>query len=261
MIEVLFMLDRQKILDFIKEEGVVTSKEVADKFSISESTARRALSQLDAAHKIKRRHGVAFISDSAPTLMKASGDYRIHVNYDLKHQVALKAASLIQDNQTLILLTGSAVYHLAHVIRDKHITVITNSMLVFQELQHCSNIELIILGGYYNRSEGETSGYITNSSLSYYRSDYLFMGTCGFDEYSGFSHSSYSIDIFRACLQSCRYACVLADSTKYNKTTASISAKPSDISYLFCDRGLSPSVGERFKELYNVEVLYPDVSD
>ncbi len=251
------MLDRQKILDFIREEGVVTPKDVADKFSISESTSRRALSQLDAAHKIKKRHGVAFALDHNAKNTPIE-DFRINVNYDLKHQVALKAASFIHDNQTLILLTGSAVYHLARVIRDKNITVITNSMLVFQELQHCSNIELIILGGYYNRKEAETSGYITNSSLSYYRSDYLFMGTCGFDEYSGFSHSSYSIDIFRACLQACRYACVLADSTKYNKTTASVAAQPSDISYLFCDRGLSPLVGEHFKELNNVQVIYPD---
>lgn len=249
------MIDRQKIIEYIDETGFVSTADICTKFNISESTARRVLSQLSKSGIVLRHHGGA-VSKRKDEITNASA--RLDYNAELKQRIVSKAAKIIKDGQTIVLLSGSTVCHLCRFIKDKKITVITNSLLVFDELKTRSNIQLILLGGYYNHAESETAGYLTNSSPSYYRSDYLFMGTSGFDEFSGFTNDSYSIDVYRACLSMCRRACVLTDSSKYNRGGTSIAARPNEISYLFCDKGLNPMVAERFRQNYNVQVVFAD---
>lgn len=249
------MVDRKKIIEYIDGAEFVTTANLCKEFGISESTARRILAQLAKSGCILRHHGGA-VSRHKSEITNALS--RVNQNAELKKRIVAKAAKIIKDGQTIVMLSGSTVYHLSCFIKDKKITVITNSLLVFEELKARKNIQLILLGGYYNHAESETSGYLTNSSPSYYRSDYLFMGTSGFDEFSGFTNDSYSIDVYRACLSMCRQACVLTESSKYNRGGTSIAAKPNEISYLFSDRGLSPLVAEHFRQNYNINVVFAD---
>lgn len=252
------MVNRYKVLEYINNAGFVSIANLCEKFSISESTARRILHQLSSSGEVQRYHGGA-ISIHKNDLTNASS--RITTNMEIKQRIAEKASKMVKDGQTIIMLSGSTVYHLSRYIKDKKITVITNSLLVFDELKARSNIQLILLGGYYNHIESETAGFLTNSSPSFFRADFLFMGTSGFDEFSGFTNQSYSIDIYRACLSACRQACVLTDSSKYNHGGTSVAAKPNEISYLFCDNGLNPLAVEHFRQKFNVKVVFPEDDD
>lgn len=238
------MINRKTILKYINDKQHVTIEQMCSDLSISESTARRAIVQLEAQGKINRFRGGAFVlQDAAKTLVTT----RQNLNTENKANIAKKAAALIKDSSTVILLSGSTVGNMCQYIKKKKITVITNSLIVLNELKSFVNIRLIVLGGLYNHEEAEFGGILSNPSLNYLRADRLFMGCSGFDEKHGFTNLNYSVELYRACIQACNDVCVLVDSSKYNQGGVSIAARPEQVKYLISDPGLSVEVVEAFK--------------
>ncbi len=245
------MYNRNEILAFIEKRKHVTIEEICVNFEISDSTARRAVSQLEKLGKCGRFHGGAYSlgqSGKSKVLMRQTE------NSANKLQIAKAAAGIIRDDSTCIILSGSTVGYMNRFIKEKQITVITNSLLIFDELRAHSNIKLIILGGLYNYEEEELGGLIANTNLDYLRADYLFMGCSGFNERSGFINKNLSVEVYRSCLNACDTACMLADSSKYGAGGTSIAARPEQIKYLFTDSGLDKKAVTKFKQK-NIKVI------
>lgn len=239
------MYDRNEILSFINKRKHVTIEELCINFEISDSTARRAVSQLEKLGKCGRFHGGAYAIGHSG---KSQVMIRQSENSAVKAGIARAAASIIHDDATCIILSGSTVGYMHRFIRDKQITVITNSLIVFDELRSHSNIKLIVLGGLYNHEEEELGGVIANTNLDYLRADYLFMGASSFDERSGFINKNLSVEVYRACLNACDSACMLVDSSKYGAGGTSIAARPEQIKYLFTDSGLDAKIVRKFQQ-------------
>lgn len=239
------MYDRNAILAFINKRKHVSIPDLCDNFSISESTARRVVSHLEKLGKCGRFHGGAY---ALGQVGKTQVMLRQESNASKKSGIARAAAEIIPDGSTCIILSGSTVGYMCRFIREKHITVITNSLIVFEELRNHPNIKLIVLGGLYNQEEEELGGIIANTNLDYLRSDFLFMGASSFDERSGFINRNLSVDVYRSCLNACDTACMLVDSTKYGGGGTSIAARPEQIKYLFTDSDLSPAIVKQFEK-------------
>lgn len=229
------MFNRDDILRFINEQGHASINSLCESFKLSPSTARRVVAQLEKRGKIGRFHGGAYaINQNGVTEVIA----RQEVNVEKKLGIARAAAEVVADGSTCIILGGSTVGYMCRFIKNKNITVITNSIIIFDELKRSANTRLIVLGGLYNPDEEELGGITTNANLSYLRADYLFMGSSSFDEKSGFINRNYSIDLYRACINTCNDVCVLVDSTKYNQGGTSVAATPKQVKHLFTDKGL-----------------------
>jgi Transcriptional regulators of sugar metabolism len=239
------MYDRNEILSFINKKKHVTIDDLCINFELSDSTARRAVSQLEKLGKCGRFHGGAYAlgqTGRSKVMMRQSE------NSAVKVQIAKSAASIIHDDATCIILSGSTVGYMYRFIKDKQITVITNSLIIFDELRAHSNIKLIVLGGLYNYEEEELGGVIANTNLDYLRADFLFMGASGFDERSGFINKNMSVDVYRACLNACDSTCMLVDSSKYGAGGTSIAARPEQVKYLFTDSNLDAKIVRKFQQ-------------
>ena len=152
----------KKILDYINLKKTVTTIELCDEFRISESSCRRALRKLDDKKLIARYFGGA---NSIEKIQNNSDVVTRFNQFDnQKDRIAKKSAESIQSGSTIILLGGTTVFRICKYIKRLKITVITNSMLIFNELCECQEITLILLGGQYNRSEAELTGLITISN-------------------------------------------------------------------------------------------------
>lgn len=233
------MHDRNEILSFINQRKHVSVGDLCEHLEISESTARRALAQLEKLGKCVRFHGGAHSAgQSGRTKILA----RQGANSAKKLRIAKAAAAIIPDGSTCIILSGSTVGCMGRFIKGKQITVITNSLIIFEELRTFPNIKLIVLGGLYNPDEEELGGLIANTNLDYLRADFLFMGASSFDERSGFINRNLSIDVYRSCLRACDTACMLVDSSKYGLGGTSIAARPEQVKYLFTDSELETRV-------------------
>ncbi len=249
------MVDRNSVLKFIKKNDFTTTQQLCAEFGISESTARRVLDQLDSLGQITRLHGGAM--PVSVTGQATEFQMRNSLFKQQKIAIAKMAAGIIEDYSTVILLGGTTVCELCPFIENRTITVITNSILVLNGLKYSRNVRLILLGGLYNYQEEEVGGLLANKGLSTVRADHLFMGASGFDERYGFSTTNAAVDLYMNCIETSVTTSVLADSSKYMKGGAAVTASLEQVQYLFTDSGLDLRARKAMEEK-NISVMIAD---
>lgn len=240
------MLDVKKINEFINDYGFVTIADICETFSISESTARRVLARLAAEKVIVRFRGGAISASKSKNGLEVSS--KKIINFGVKKKIAQAASKIIPEEASVMLLGGTTIQALCPFIKSRRLTVITSNMLVFNELKDRPNINLIILGGAYNRKEAELSGSFLDVSIKQLRADYLFMSAFSFDEKCGFIIANYFNELYFNCINACEITSVLIDSSKYKKGGVSIAASPEMVDYVFTDSGVPESAVKVLKD-------------
>lgn len=139
----------QAILDIVNKDGRISINDIQEKFGISVESARRDLRILEKKNLLKRTHGGAIptrqIAFSKPPKMTARDITHIKENY---FSIAMKAVSLIEDNDVVFITSASVGYFMAQNIpKNKHIRVVTNSIIIADELRELDHISVILLGG------------------------------------------------------------------------------------------------------------------
>ena len=109
---------REKIVSLINREGSVSFTKLKENFhQVSEMTLRRDLEYLDRSKRIIRTHGGA---RSVEVLIGTDDLYlkRTTRNADEKKIIAEKAVSLVQENTTIFLDSGSTCTEFARHMPD-----------------------------------------------------------------------------------------------------------------------------------------------
>ena len=166
---------QEEIYSLILRESRITVAQVCRTFGVSEATARRDLDILAEQGKIQRVHGGAIRLKQAPPEKPIFE--RSAVQAEEKARIGQVAATLINDGDTIFLGSGSTVYEIAKNLHGKNnLTIITNSLLVINELADKEDITLISVGGILRMSERSFIGHIAQQALGELRSDKVFMG-------------------------------------------------------------------------------------
>jgi DeoR/GlpR family transcriptional regulator of sugar metabolism len=98
--------------------------------------------KLEADGLLTRVHGGAVIEEDQPSFNEAAA-----VQVSAKDAIAAQAATMIEDGESVILDSGTTVHRLALQLRGRRLTVITNNLAVYDELNGDENIDLMLLGG------------------------------------------------------------------------------------------------------------------
>jgi DeoR family transcriptional regulator of aga operon len=209
-----------RIRKIVEQKGRVTTVELSSQFEVSESTIRRDLEELDGMGWIQRTHGGAVRVERAakePPMLQ-----RIEEGHDEKIRIGAAAASLIKDGETIFLGSGTTVLEIAHQLPyDIHLTVITNSLPVLNELVNRPNIELIVIGGMLRQSELSMVGHIAEHDVREFRADKVFMGMRAIDARHGFTNDFLPETMTdRAILSIAPQVIVVADHTKFGKVSS-----------------------------------------
>ena len=142
---------RNEIVNFINEKGTITFSELKEKFtSVSEMTLRTDLKFLDAEKRILRIHGGA---KSVQTLIE-SDDFlgkRFVQNVESKKIIAKKALSVLKENGTIYLDSGSTATTLAGMFPDTSRLIYTTGLTCATELSSLEKTSVMIPGGKLNR--------------------------------------------------------------------------------------------------------------
>src|SRR5574342_297091 len=101
----------EKILDMLRIDGTITTKEIIDELDISDMTARRDLDALEADGLLTRTHGGAQLLSSKKTLEKTHIEKK-SLNTKEKIDIAKKACSLIKDGDTIFIRPGTTLEQL-----------------------------------------------------------------------------------------------------------------------------------------------------
>jgi len=139
---------RIKILESLKTHGQVNVNELSESLGVTGVTIRNDLAQLEKKRVLIRARGGAikieqnFIDEDYPL----SDKQKKHLAE--KREIGKKAAELVEENNTIILDSGSTTYELAKSLKNfNDLTVITNALNVATILAEYNNINVIVPGG------------------------------------------------------------------------------------------------------------------
>lgn len=174
--KIISSIERQEqICSLIEHEKRITVTQICSLFGVSEATARRDLETLSDQGKVHRVHGGAIQIRYAPP--EKPINERSVIQYDEKRRIGQLAATLIKDGETIFLGSGSTVYEVARNLHGKKdLTIITNSLLVVNELAEKPDFTIICVGGGLRKSEMSFIGHIAQQSLADVRADKVIMG-------------------------------------------------------------------------------------
>jgi DeoR/GlpR family transcriptional regulator of sugar metabolism len=210
--------ERQKqILSLLSQQGRLSVAEIVTQFSISQATARRDLETLASQGKAQRVHGGVIAVEQAPPELPILE--RESEQADEKTRIGRASASLVENNETVFLGSGTTVLEIARHLRNhKNLTVITNSLPVLNILAGNKEITVVSLGGMLRESELSFIGHIAEQALVEVRTDKVFMGTRGVSLEHGLTNDYLQETLTdRAILKSGREVIIVADHTKVNR--------------------------------------------
>ncbi len=168
------------ILDVLRAKGSAKVGELEKLLGVSDMTIRRCLNDLAAEGLLKRTHGGATALE--PNESEGTFQIRLRQNVDLKARLAAEALRLIDRNVSIYLDAGSTCFAIAKQLSmsGKRCTVITDSILVLQELQGMPNLDSIILGGSLARDKITVDGPLTVENVGRISVDICFFSADGF---------------------------------------------------------------------------------
>ena len=226
---------RKKILELINQEGSVRVADLSELFSISEVTIRADLADMEHKGLLTRVHGGA-VSSYKP-YYSMSLNQRMSTNERQKEIIAKKIAEMIDDNDTIMLNSGTTTLLVFRAI-PQHLTlnIVTNSISIALEGNSNPNFNIILLGGQVNSKYQFTYGDAAIRQLKSYHADKLILSVDGIDTEHGFStYYDKEAEIDRTMLEQASVNIVAADRSKFNRCAFT---KVSDLSvadYLVTD--------------------------
>lgn len=208
---------REKILSLLNVKGRVRVSELSRIFGISEVTIRHDLTELEEANLLFRVHGGAESTHRAYYTLSLAD--RMKRNEQEKRAIAIRAASLIEEGDTVILDSGTTTLMVAQEIRQiKGITVLTNSLLIARELSASTEANVIMLGGSLNPANLFVYGDDTYAQLEKYKADKMVMAVDGIGVQYGVTTYMYQeAEVSRRMSQRVNTVIVAADYTKIGR--------------------------------------------
>jgi DeoR/GlpR family transcriptional regulator of sugar metabolism len=132
--------------------------------------------------------------------------------------------------------SGSTTAILASHLKDMRLTVITNSVLVLQELAASETVELLVCGGALRKPDMALIGEIARSFYEQLNADIIFLGATGYSVEKGVSCANLiEAQTKKHMIKSARKVCLLADSSKRDKAALAHVCDWEDIDILITD--------------------------
>lgn len=216
--------------------------ELAKKYQVSEMTIRRDLKYIEAQHLLEdvKKDRIQVVSAVHTGYVYEREDRTMA---DEKDRIARAALDLIEPKDVLLLDTGTTVARLSALLPDDvPLTVITNSYPVIANTIKKSNINLIVLGGYFHAGALSFECPESVQQLSGLRATKAFLSTTGVERKPlGITCSNqYELPMKTAVIRSSMQHIILTDSSKFGVLNSSYYASFEETAdVVVTDKGLS----------------------
>lgn len=147
---------------------------------------------------------------------------------DEKIRIAEKCSHFVEDGMTVILDSGSTCLAIAEKIKDKDITIVTNSVEICTIMQS-TNTKVICTGGIMENKHLCFLGKDANSFIKNLEVDIGFIGATGIRADRGFTTSSpLQYDLKRCLINSSHQKYIVFDSSKFHSANIYLFASYQD---------------------------------
>jgi DeoR/GlpR family transcriptional regulator of sugar metabolism len=210
---------RSKILDLLREEGSARVSVLSRLFGVSEPTIRQDLERLESEGHIIREHGGAFLK-SVPQQVKLLSLQHLE-NMELKSDIGRTAAQYVEDDDSLILDSGSTLTEMAKCLGSRHnLRVITNALNIALMLGTEYSNEVMMTGGEFKAPTLSLTGERAAAFLDRIHVRKTFLAVGGVSLEAGLTYPGFAdLIVKKAMIDSASEVYLLADSTKFGKVS------------------------------------------
>lgn len=237
------------ILDILHKQGSVSVTSFASQLNVSEVTIRKDLSYLESLNLLYRAHGFAILIN--PYINDRNVNEKEKINIEQKRAIGSYAASLITDNDSIIIASGTTVLSFAREISTTtHLTVITASVNVANVLSNDTNIDVVQLGGILRNSSVSVVGPFAEKMMQDFSCSKLFMGVDGID--TGFGLTTTNLleaNLNRIMMKAAQKVIILADSSKFGLRGLSKICDVSEIDQVITDNKAPQKYLEKLNDI------------
>lgn len=227
---------RARLRELIRTEGFVSIPDLRAALDVSESTIRRDLDFLEAESEVRRTHGGVFFTGQAAS-MRLFEDRRAG-GWDRKRQVAVAASRLIENHDTLLLDGGSTTYELARQLAGRPLQIVTNSLPLANLFAASDQADLVMLGGYVHSRTSVSLGPYANEMLRSLNVQKAVLSIAGADHRGYYNSNLLLVETERAMMECADETVVVADSSKFGKSSLAKLCELSQVHTVVSDEGL-----------------------
>ncbi|MGH4052874.1 MAG: DeoR/GlpR family DNA-binding transcription regulator [Clostridium sp.] len=241
-----------KLIEIVSKYEKIEVNELSKLLRASQVTIRKDLIYLSEKGILRRERGYA--------LLKSKDDINYHMafHYEKKQKIAKSAAELVEDGETIMVESGSicAMFVEQLISIRRGITVITNSSYIANFIKYNTDVEIILLGGNYQKHTQAMVGPMTKECAKNLHVDKIFMGTDGFSIQTGFTGVDLiRVDTLRALAACANHTYILTESAKLEHASAIPFLQIEDVYQLITDKDILPEI-QSFLESKQVKLQF-----
>lgn len=209
-----FQKRKKRIIEILAQQGEAEVKDLAQTLDTSEITVRRDLNRLANEGLLERTFGGALYLEAMPSF---AFNKKATTNAEAKEVIGKMAAAQVEEGDIIFMDCGSTVYQMCPHLRDKNITVITNSLPVVNALLG-TQIKINLVGGELDLQRQAIHGSIAEEHIRRYQADCAFIGVDGLSLEHGLSAvSEQEAGITLMMAGQARHTYLLCDESKLEK--------------------------------------------
>lgn len=235
---------QEEIIEFVNKRGHATVEEIAEKFSCSLATARRDISKLDQAGRLRKvRNGCSTIDFVYFNSWLPAGTIGNNIEvYKEKVRIARRAASLCDENDSVIVNCGSTAFILGHELCGKPIHVVTNYFPLLNYLITRGHPSINVIGGQYQEDRNLFVSSLDDKAATAYSCHYMFTSGSGLTVEGLYKSDTLSSIEEKQLLKQVSKLVCLVDSTKIGSRVGKLFASPSQIDVVITGVDADPQV-------------------
>ncbi|GAA3510305.1 transcriptional repressor AgaR [Aquimarina addita] len=241
---------RKKILNMLNENGQVFVHELSAEFGVSEVTIRNDLDLFESKKLLIRSRGGAMKYENSVGI-----DYQISdkdkIHYSEKIKIGSKAASLVNEGETIIIDSGTTTMEIAkHLDVDTSINVITNAFNIVNQLINFQNINIIVPGGTLRKNSHSLVGPLAEKNLRNFYVDKVFIGVDGFDMTIGaFTPNIEEASLNQIMIDISKEVILVADSSKFSRRSLAFICPVDKVDVIVTDENILKEDLKRLEDL------------
>jgi DeoR/GlpR family transcriptional regulator of sugar metabolism len=245
---------RQEILQQVQKAGRVSVAELSQHFGVSEVTIRADLQVLAGYNLLVRTHGGAVPTGRG--LPELSLSLRRQQQVSEKSRIGEAGAGLVSEGDAIFLDTSSTALAIAQRLKQcLHLTIITNSLAIAQEMLDAPGVSVVMPGGQLRRETVSLIGADGLEMLHKFNIQKGFFGAHGLSLPEGLTDvSAAEAEVKRPLVAMCRQVIAVLDATKWGRVGLASFATVEQIDTVITD-SLAPP--ERIAEMRarGIEIL------
>ncbi|NLK13366.1 MAG: DeoR/GlpR transcriptional regulator [Spirochaetales bacterium] len=233
---------RKKILAYLEEQGRADVSELAQFVGSTDATVRRDLFYLENKKQLIRTHGGAVRHEQKKPIWQTSPIAgRLEKNKERKMSIGEFAATLIKDDESIMVDGGSTTQIFSSYLKNHHnLLVVTNSPGIAEILLNNETARIIQIGGELIRDTYQIAGVDAEKHLGRYYVDKSIISVSGADPHYGcYSAIPTEASIKRTMIEHSRESILLIDSSKFERKALCFTFPFSEIDIVVTDSGIS----------------------